>query len=455
MHLRLVVHGRSIRHGAFAALATRYPAVMSELEFPKGFLWGTATAAHQIEGDNANCDWWAWERMPGTNCREPSGNAIDGYTRHVADSKLIGGCGFNTYRFSVEWARIEPAEGEFDEAQLRHYREVAEGVRAAGMTPMVTLNHFTLPAWVAARGGWLWDGLPALFGRYCRRVVEAMGDSVDWYCTINEPGIVSFGGYMGALGFPPGTHGLKSWRRANDCLVTGHFRARDAIKSVRPAAKAGLTNSMQEWDWNAGGKPAVEFARHLMEDIFLDAAIDDDFLGVQAYSRAVVEMPGWVAPIARGALKIGPLASLLAGMLVNRQTGGAEDATRDPRSGIRRTDMGYEYRPQAIAATVARAAEYLPRKPLIVTENGIATKDDAERIEFTRDALVGLHALVERGVPLGGYIHWSAFDNFEWALGYDMQFGLIGVDRATMERQPKPSAKWLGEVAKRNSLTVP
>jgi beta-glucosidase len=427
---------------------------MSELEFPKGFLWGTATAAHQIEGDNNNSDWWAWERTPGTPCREPSGTAIDGYARHDTDAKLIAGFGFNSYRFSVEWARVEPAEGEFDAAQLDHYRKVAESARAAGMTPMVTLNHFTLPAWVAAKGGWLWDGLPALFGRYCRRVVEALGDSADWYCTINEPGIVSFGGYMGALGFPPGKHGLANWRRANANLVQGHFRARDAVKSARASAMAGLTHSMQEFESNAGGRPAMQFARGLMEDVFLDASLDDDFVGVQTYSRALIELPRWVGALAKPALRIPPLASFLAGMLVNRQTGGANDATHDPRAGIRRTDMGYEYRPQAVAATVARMAEYLPRKPIIVTENGIATKDDAERIEFTTDALRALHALIGRGVPLRGYIHWSAFDNFEWALGYGMQFGLIGVDRATMERQPKPSAKWLGEVAKRNALTV-
>jgi len=428
---------------------------MSELAFPNGFMWGTATAAHQVEGGNTNCDWWEWERRPGTPCREPSGDAIGGYDRYDADANLIAGFGFNTYRFSVEWARIEPAEGTFDEGQLRHYRDVVESVRAAGMTPMVTLNHFTLPMWAARKGGWLWDGLPALFGRYCRRVVEAMDDSVDWYCTINEPGVVAFGGYMGALGFPPGTRGLGKWKLANANLVQGHFRARDAIKTARPKANAGLTNSMQEWGSNAGGRPAMEFARHMMEDVFLDAAQDDDFLGVQAYSRAVIELPRWAGAIARPALAIGPLAAVLVGLITNRQTGAGGDATVDPRQGIRRTDMGYEYRPQAIAATVARAAEYLPHKPLIVTENGIATKNDAERIEFTTDALKALHELIGKGVPLRGYFEWSAFDNFEWALGYDMQFGQVAVDRRTMERIPKPSASWLGDVAHTNRLTAP
>ena len=426
---------------------------MSELAFPKGFLWGTATAAHQIEGGNSNSDWWEWELKPGGPCREPSGSAIGGYDRFEADSTVLAGLGFGVYRFSVEWARVEPAEGQVDPAALEHYRGVVESVRSAGMTPMVTLNHFTLPLWVAKKGGWLSAEVPALFARYCRRVVETFGESVDWYCTINEPGIVAFGGYMGALGFPPGTRGLPKWRRANENLILGHFRARDVVKTLRPSSMVGLTNSMQEWESNAGGRPAMQFARRMMEDVFLDAAQDDDFVGVQTYSRAVLELPRLVGLLARPALAIGPLASLVVGGITNRQTGGGEP-TRDTRPGIRRTDMGYEYRPQAVAATVARVAEYLPRKPIVVTENGIATADDAERIEFTTHALRALHELIGRGVPLRGYIHWSAFDNFEWALGYGMQFGLIGVDRASMERTPKPSAKWLGEVSKRNSLTI-
>ena len=425
---------------------------MSELVFPEGFLWGTATAAHQVEGGNTNSDWWEWELRPGSPCREPSGAAIDQYNRYAEDVALLNRLGFNTYRFSVEWARIEPAEGVFDQTQLDHYVDVVGAVRNSNLVPMVTLNHFTLPAWVARKGGWLSDATPILFERYVRRVVEALGDSVDWYCPINEPGALAFGGYMGALGFPPGTRGVANWKCAARRLVQGHRLARAAIKELRPSAKVGLANSMQEWESNAGGRAIVTYARRMSEDVFLEAAREDDFIGVQTYTRTRIEMPRPIGWLAAAALAVGPIERLLVSRLVDRQTG--TDPTFDSRDGIRRTQMGYEYRPEAVAATVRRVAEVLPGKPIVVTEHGVATADDLERIEFIRGGLKALHEVLGEGIPLLGYVHWSAFDNFEWALGYAMEFGLIAVDRTTQERTPKPSAGFLGRVAKTNRLEI-
>ena len=425
---------------------------MSELVFPEGFLWGTATAAHQVEGGNTNSDWWEWELRPGSPCREPSGAAIDQYNRYADDVALLNKLGFNTYRFSVEWARIEPAEGVFDQTQLDHYVDVVGAVRNSNLVPMVTLNHFTLPAWVARKGGWLSDATPILFERYVRRVVEALGDSVDWYCPINEPGALAFGGYMGALGFPPGTRGVANWKCAARRLVQGHRLARAAIKELRPSAKVGLANSMQEWESNAGGRAIVTYARRMSEDVFLEAAREDDFIGVQTYTRTRIEMPRPIGWLAAAALAVGPIERLLVSRLVDRQTG--TDPTFDSRDGIRRTQMGYEYRPEAVAATVRRVAEVLPGKPIVVTEHGVATADDLERIEFIRGGLKALHEVLGEGIPLLGYVHWSAFDNFEWALGYAMEFGLIAVDRTTQERTPKPSAGFLGRVAKTNRLEI-
>jgi beta-glucosidase len=424
---------------------------MTELAFPNGFMWGTATAAHQVEGGNSNSDWWEWELRAGTPCKDASGAAIDHYNRYEPDIALLAGLGFNTYRFSVEWARIEPSEGRFDDAQLDHYRRMVAAVRKAGLTPMVTLYHFTLPQWVAAKGGWLAEETPALFERYVRRVVEALGDGVDWYCTINEPGVVAFGGYMGALGFPPGTSGLTNWRRAADGLIAGHRRSLAAVKEIRPGAMVGQTHSMQEWQSNAGGRPAMEYARRMGEDVFLEASREDDFIGVQTYSRTVLELPRVAAPLTRVALAWGPLERKLVSAVIARQT--ENGPTVDPRVGIRRTQMGYEFRPQAVAATVRRIAELLPGKPIVVTEHGVAAADDRERVEFITDGLTALHELIGEGMPLRGYIHWSAFDNFEWALGYSMEFGLVAVDRATQIRTPKPSAAFLGGIARSNALT--
>jgi beta-glucosidase len=425
---------------------------MSELVFPAGFMWGTALSAYQTEGGNSNSDWWEWELRPGTPCKEPSGTAIDAYNRYGHDIALVAGLGFNTYRFSVEWARIEPSEGVFDERELEHYRRMVDAMRKSKLTPIATLNHFTLPIWLAKKGGWLADATPALFERYVRRVVEAFGDSVDWYNPLNEAGVVAFGGYMGALGFPPGTRGVANWKRAARGLIAGHSRARAAIKELRPNAQVGQTISMTEWESNAGGRAAMEYARRMSEDIYLEASADDDYVGVNTYSRVRLEMPRLAGLLAKGALAVGPIEGLVLARTVAAQK--KDGFTVDPRPNIRRTQMGYEFRPQAIAATVRRVAEMFPGKAILVSEHGVATLDDAERIEFITEGLKALHPLIGQGIPLRGYIHWSAFDNFEWDVGYSMKFGLIAVDRETQERHPRPSARFLGKVSRANRLIV-
>jgi beta-glucosidase len=424
---------------------------MSELAFPDGFLWGTATAAHQVEGWNSNTDWWDWELRPGTPCAEPSGAACDHYQRYAEDIAILAGLGLNAYRFSVEWARIEPSDGVFDPAELAHYRHMVDAARAAGLAPMVTLNHFTLPRWVAARGGWLAPETPAMFERFSRRVAESMGDAVGWYCTINEPGVVAFGGYLGALGFPPGRRGVGPWQRAIAGLVEGHRRARSAVKDVRPDAMVGATHSMQEWEANAGGRPVMEYIRRMNEDVFLDASSGDDFVGVQTYTRVRVELPGILAPLVRAGIASRTVRRGTVPLLLARRTRRQLGRSRGAPS-ARSTDMGYEYRPEAIAATIQRAVSLLPGKPIVVTEHGVATEHDTERVEFIERGLRSIHPLIEQGLPIRGYIHWSALDNFEWALGYRMRFGLIAVDRTTQERTVKPSARVLGAIARANRL---
>jgi beta-glucosidase len=276
-----------------------------------------------------------------------------------------------------------------------------------------------------------------------------LGDLVDWYCTINEPGNVALG-YLGALGFPPGTTTMSTWEAAIDGLCKGVVRSRRAAKQARPEAKVGATHAMIEFEENDAGRPLVDFFRDRMEDRFLEASSEDDFLGVQTYTRVVIAPPSWSAPLVRALTELGPVRRSVVPWLFRRVSRNSDAADNSTRT----TDMGYEYRPQAIAATVRRAHELLPNKPLVVTEHGIATTNDPERIEFVRDGLAALHELIEDGVPLLGYIYWSAFDNFEWALGYRMQFGLIGVDRSTQERVVKPSARFLGEIAKANAVVT-
>jgi beta-glucosidase len=422
---------------------------MTELVFPPSFLWGTATAAHQVEGGNTDSDWWDWEQRPGTPCLDRSGIACDHYHRYPEDVATLAGLGLNTYRYSVEWARIEPEDGTIAQGELDHYRRMTDVVREAGLTPMVTLHHFTLPRWLARRGGWMDPGTPARFARYCETVVRALGDRVDWYCTINEPGVVAFGGYLGALGFPPGTEDAGSWERAIAGLVAGHRLALPAVKAARPSAKVGATHSMNEWDPDEGGRPMMEYLRRLNEDVFLEACDQDDFIGVQTYTRVPIRLGAARTTLLRLALRSRRVMRLVAPPFIRRS---AKDPAAPYPAGARRTQMGYEYRPEAVAATIRRVATVLPGRDIVVTEHGVATDDDAERVEFIDRGLRAIHAEIEAGLPVRGYVHWSAFDNFEWAKGYSMRFGLIGVDRSTLERTIRPSARFLGEIARTGRL---
>jgi beta-glucosidase len=389
------------------------------MRFPDGFLWGTAVAAHQVEGNNWANDWWAWEHDPAGRCAEPSGDACDFLHRYPEDLALLASMGHNTFRFSVEWARIEPEEGEFSHAAIEHYRRVIEACRVAGMTPMMTLHHFTSPRWFAERGGWERAEHVPLFGRYCERVMRELGGSVPYVCTINEPNIVATMGYLVGV-FPPGRRDREARLRVNENLIAAHALSVEAVKAGPGNAKVGLTLAMSDYQAvEGGGEERLVEIRRPMQDVFLDAVAADasDFIGVQTYSRQ----------------RIGP-----GGIL-------------GPEPGRETTQMGYEFWPEALGACVRDAAARTG-KPVIVTENGIGTDDDSRRIAYIDTALRALHAAIADGVDVRGYIHWSAMDNFEWALGYRPAFGLIAVDRQTQQRTPKPSAAWYAGVIRANGL---
>jgi beta-glucosidase len=382
--------------------------------FPADFIWGTATAAHQVEGGNWNSDWWAWEHDPDAPTTEPSGDACDHYHRYADDMALLGQLGFDAYRFSLEWSRIEPEDGEFSAAQIAHYRRMCLAARAAGLRPIVTLHHFTTPRWLAGEGGFVWRETPARFARYAATVAEALGDVVDAVCTINEPNMVALHGYLTGV-FPPGGRDPGARMTANEILIACHRSAVDAVRTAAPGVPVGLTVAMPEWVAVDGGEEMLETLRRPMEDVFLAATAGDDFIGVQTYTRDL----------------IGP------------------DGHRPAPPGSRTTLMGYEFHPEALEATIRRAA-HVTGLPIIVTENGVATDDDTERVEYIDRALHGVRRCLADGIRVGGYVHWSALDNFEWTLGYGPAFGLIAVDRITQERTVKPSAHHLGGIARAN-----
>jgi beta-glucosidase len=408
-----------------AASAVPAPDAASDLRFPAGFVWGTATAAHQIEGGNWNNDWWAWEHAEGSPCAEPSGDACDSWHRWPDDVDLVAGLGLGSYRFSVEWSRIEPEEGEWSHAAVDHYRRLCAALRARGIDPVVTFHHFTTPRWVADRGGWADPGTADRFAAFCGRLAgELGGDAADGMaraCTINEPNVVATVGYL--LGFfPPGRTDAGLRRRVNDVFVDAHRAAVDAVRSSAPGVPVGLTLSMTEYVAVEGGEENTERMRDEMEDVFLDATGGDDFLGVQTYSR----------------MRIGPDGVL-----------GAED-------GVPVLDKGYEYWPQSLEACLRYAWQRTGGTvPLLVTENGIGTADDAQRLAYVHAALGGVLRALADGVDVRGYTYWSLLDNFEWAYGYRPRFGLVSVDRTSFRRTPKASASWFAEVVGSNTLVPP
>jgi beta-glucosidase len=385
--------------------------------FPDSFLWGTATAAHQTEGGNWNTDWWAWEHAPNTAVEEPSGDACDHYWRYPQDLDILVDLGFRAYRFSLEWSRIEPEDGEWSRAQLDHYGRVIDACRDRGLLPVVTFHHFTTPRWVAAAGGWTNPATADRFASFCERVVEGLGDRIGMACTINEPNIIPLMGHLMGM-FPPGrTEDLDGYAKATEVLITGHRRAYDALKSGPGDFPVGMTLSMSDWGAEPGAEDKIDEYRSRHEDVYLEAARGDDFFGVQAYSRTRV----------------------------------GESGVLGPEPGVEVLEMGYEYWPKAAEAAIRHAVE-VTGAPVYVTENGIGTEDDEQRIAYLRASLAGVARTIDDGLDVRGYFHWSLMDNFEWAFGYRMKFGIVGVDRETQVRTAKPSARWLAEVIRDRAL---
>jgi beta-glucosidase len=392
--------------------------------FPDGFRWGTATAAHQVEGGNWNNDWWAWEHAEGTPCQEPSGDACDQFHRYPDDIAMLAQLGFDNYRFSLEWSRIEPEEGEISRAALDHYRRVCACCLEHGVDPVVTFHHFTSPRWLAADGGWHNPAVVDRFARFCDVAAGALGDLITRACTINEPNVVSYIGYQVAA-FPPGIRDRDLWLKAADHLRAAHQASVKEIKAHLGDKPVGLTLSMTDYQAvPADDEAALERlrrVRHHAEDFFLDGCEGDDFIGVQTYTRD----------------RIGAEGRLPA------------------EEGVDVLPMGYEYYPEALAATIRRAYDHTGGMPVLVTENGIGTDDDGQRQRYLRTALEGVLDCLADGIEVQGYTCWSLLDNFEWAFGYGPRFGIVDVDRSTKRRTVKASGEWLGRVARANALVDP
>lgn len=427
--------------------------------FPDGFLWGTATAGHQVEGNNTNTDLWVIEHAPGTIFREPSGDACDHYRLYRQDLTTLKELGFNSVRFSIEWARVEPEDGCFSKAALRHYGDVLQTCHELGLTPLVTLHHFASPRWLMRHGGWMGAETPARFAAYARTVMEELGSMMPFVATINEANIPSLirlmnltnqaegdGGVQAPVGVQaesPDSHMFSGgWVAASAAeigtspenfhpflfaegeqgqatVMKAHALAVEAIKAVCPDTRVGITLAVPDFQAAPGGEDLTARMQQEVFGSYLPALRGDDYIGVQAYTR----------------IRVGPYGPL------------------PTEEGAKMTQMGYEYYPEALEGALRLAAS--AGLPMIVTENGLGTEDDSERVEFVGRALSSLQRAIADGIDVRGYMYWSAMDNWEWMLGYEPKFGLLSVDHDTQERRVKDSGRYLGAIARANALTTP
>lgn len=410
-------------------------------QFPKGFLWGAATASHQVEGHNHN-DWSEWEKIHAprlaresekvfswnpnwekfrTEATDPenyiSGSACDHYTRYGEDFDILKSLNLNTYRFSIEWSRIEPEEGVFNERELSHYRDMVSELRARDIEPFVTLWHWTLPLWLAKKGGVLAPDFPALFVRYSEQVVKVLGPEVKFWITLNEPDVVASHSYWKGT-WPPMEKSWWRYYRALKQLIETHRQSYKTIKSLFPKAQVGIAkhNIWFEAAGNTWWNRLLKWIADQTWNFWLLDRIKDsqDFIGLNHYNHH--RIAGWF----------------------------------NKNDNKLQTDFGWEYYPSSLYHAAIDLKRY--ERPIYITENGIADHDDDLRPRFIQEALTALHQAIQDGADVRGYLYWSLLDNFEWDKGYWLRFGLVAVDRTTQQRTIRESAKMYGEIAKRNAL---
>ena len=418
----------------------------TDLHFPKGFLWGCATAAHQVEGNNTKNNWWQWEQEGGhIKGGDVSGIACDHYNRFDSDFALAQELGHNAHRLSVEWSRIEPEEGRWDMKEVAHYRQVMESLHRHGLTPMVTLHHFTNPVWFERLGGWLNPRSVELIARYSGFIAKELGDLVPFWSPINEPMVIVIGSYLFGVE-PPGQQDWGAAMTASRHLLQAHGAMYHAVKEATSHnPQVGPVHNMpyiEPYDPDSeDDRNAAALADLLMNEYFL-AGISTGTVGPPAGQGE--EVPGlkdsWD----------------FIGINYYSRHRMAHDQPADigglPPPGAELTLMGYEVYPEGFYKELMRLKQY--GLPVYVTENGISTKDDTQRCRHLLRHLAEMHRALQEGTDIRGYLHWTLIDNFEWAEGYQQWFGMVAMEPGTLKRRPQPSAYLFRDVARGNAVTA-
>jgi len=425
--------------------------------FPRGFLWGTATAAHQVEGNNTNNQWWRWEQDGHTN--GTSVLACDWWSgRWREDFDRAAEGGQNAHRLSVEWSRIQPTPDAWDEDALERYRSMLRGLRERGMTPMVTLHHFTDPIWLGdsssrSTGGWESESVVPLFEKFVRKTVDALKEYCTLWCTINEPNGYALNGYVGgglSGKFPPGRNSLKLAMQVQANLIRGHAAAYHAIHNIQPEARVGFALHYRSFaphlSWSPVDRLLTHNASTMLNNIFPMALANgvirsllgtiripeakgtQDYFGFNYYTRNHVTF------------------DLRKPETMFSHAFFAKDADLSDHAFLANEPDGMFEGLKWIVRT-------FPNLPIIVSENGIADANDQLRPRYLAQHVHQMWRAVNFNWPIKGYFHWTLVDNFEWDHGWDLRFGLWALDEKTQKRTKRPAADLYAEICKENGLS--
>lgn len=424
------------------------------LKFPEGFLWGTSTSGHQIEGYNYNSDWWEFEQQGKIYDGTKSEKAVDYWNRYEEDHRLMKELGYQAFRLGIEWAKIEPEEGKYDKSAIEHYRKILQSLKDSQIKICLTVYHWVLPLWVAKKGGWENEKIVDWFAEYTKVVVSEFGEYPDLWVTLNEPLVPATAGYL-AGEFPPEKKSLPLFFKVVERELKAHAKAYEIIHNTVKEAKVGIAQAYQ-WIEPWGSKYFKGIWEKIMTKIFRIGSYE-------AWDNAIItgnlKFPA-MKPITISGLKdsydysgINYYTRMSLKFDIKKKEQAFIDFESIPE-GIEKTQMGWQIYPEGFYKIIKYNWEKF-KKPIYILENGIADPEDIQRPKYIISHISEMHRAIQEGCDVKGYFHWSFIDNFEWRKGFAMKFGLIECDYSDPElkRKPRKSAYLYSEIIKNNGIT--